>query len=61
MAGIFISYRRDDAAADALLIKEALTDHFRDRQKIFMDVDNTSFGGGQSESHLAAVRRATQS
>ncbi len=44
MAGIFISYRREDAAGDAGRLYDRLVEHFG-RDRVFRDIDNIQPGG----------------
>ena len=43
MSGIFLSYRRDDAASDAGRIYDRLSGHFG-REQLFMDIDTIELG-----------------
>ncbi len=43
MAGIFVSYRRDETAAHAGRLSDRLVDHFGEAQ-VFMDVDSIGLG-----------------
>ena len=53
MAGIFISYRRDDSAGHAGRLYDRLSDHFGPDQ-VFMDVDAIKPG----QDFVDAVRQA---
>lgn len=44
MAGIFISYRREDAAGDAGRLYDRLSEHFG-RDRVFRDIDTIQPGG----------------
>lgn len=55
MAGVFVSYRREDSAGWSGRIYDRLRDHFGD-QRVFMDVDNIPLG----EDFTAVISRTLE-